>query len=65
MTTWMKLAEGAEYARLSEPVLRAAIKRGDLKSYAPTPGGKDIRLKAEDIDEWIEGQPYEPKSVAS
>ena len=60
MTTWMKLAAGAEYAQLSTDVLRRAIKRGDLKSYAPTPGGKDIRLTASDN----ESQPYEPRQSA-
>lgn len=64
MTTWFKLSDGAEYARLSADVLRRAIKRGDLKSYAPTPGGKDIRLKASDIDAWIESQPYEPQRAS-
>jgi excisionase family DNA binding protein len=64
MTTWLKLAGGAEYAKVSTDILRAAIKRGDLKSYAPTPGGKDVRLKAEDIDAWIESQPYEPRAAS-
>jgi len=64
MTVWMRLADAAEYSKLSTDVLRAAIRKGDLKSYAPTPGGKDVRLKASDIDAWIEGQPYEPKQAS-
>lgn len=59
----MKLTEAAEHARLSPDVIRAAVKAGDLPSYAPTPGGKDIRLKATDIDEWIESKPYVPQGL--
>ncbi len=64
MTTWLKMAEAVEHAKVSQEVIRAAIKAGDLPSYAPTPGGRNILLKSTDIDEWIEGRPYIPKGVA-
>lgn len=65
MTTWLRVADAAEYAKLSSDIIRQAIKAGDLPSYAPTPAGRDVRLKASDIDEWIESKPYVPQSSAS
>ncbi len=60
MTNWLTIAGASEYSKLSKDIIRGAVKAGDLPSYAPTPGGRDVRLKAADIDAWIEGQPYEP-----
>lgn len=59
-TTWFKISETSEHARLSPDIIRGAIRSGDLPSYAPTPGGRDIRLKASDTDAWIESKPYVP-----
>jgi excisionase family DNA binding protein len=65
MTTWLTIAGGAEHAKLSKDIIRAAVKAGDLPSYAPTPGGRDVRLKASDIDEWIESKPYVPHGATA
>ena len=64
MTVWLKIPDAAEYAKLSTDTIRDAIKAGDLKSYTPTPGGRNIRLSADDIDAWIQSRPYEPKASA-
>lgn len=64
MTVWLKMAEAVEHAKVSQEVIRAAIKAGDLPSYAPTPGGRNILLKASEIDEWIESKPYSPPRSA-
>lgn len=65
MTQWLRVADAAEHARLSPDIIRAAVKAGDLPAYAPTPGGKEVRLKASDVDEWIESRPYQPSRSAS
>jgi excisionase family DNA binding protein len=59
---WLKVAEAAEYAKCSPDMIRAAIKAGDLPSYAPGPGGRNILLKASEIDAWIESRPYTPRA---
>ncbi|WP_230870820.1 excisionase family DNA-binding protein [Mycobacterium canetti] len=64
MTVWLRIADAAEYAKLSTDIIRAAVKAGDLPSYAPTPGGRDVRLKAEDVDAWIESRPYAPQAAS-
>lgn len=62
MTTWLTAAGGAEYAKVSEPILRDAIKSGDLQAYA-IGKGRNFRLKASDIDAWLEAQPWEPRTA--
>lgn len=59
MTTWLKCADAAVYATVSEDLLRAAVKNGDLPAYA-VGKGKEFRLTAEDIDEWMRSRSYEP-----
>jgi len=64
MTVWLTVAEGAEYIRAKgTEIIRAAIKAGDLPSYRY--GKSDIRLKASDLDEWLESGPYEPRTSAT
>lgn len=63
MTHWMKVADAAEYATVSPDLIRAAVKAGDLPAYA-VGSGRDYRLTADDIDEWMKSKSYEPR-VAS
>lgn len=62
MTTWLTAAEAAEHVRVSEPIIRDAVKRGDLPAYG-IGKGRNFRLKASDIDAWLEAQPWEPKTA--
>jgi excisionase family DNA binding protein len=60
-TVWLTVAEGAAHIRAkSTDLIRAAIHDGELPSYRY--GKKDIRLKASDLDKWLESRPYEPES---
>lgn len=59
MTTWLTPQEAGGYARCSERTIRDTVKAGNLPAYT-FGGGKGIRLKAEDIDSWLESQPWEP-----
>ena len=61
MTTWLTVSEGAAYIRANdERTIRGAIKNGDIPSF--TYGKSQIRLKAEDLDAWLEARPFEPRS---
>lgn len=64
MTTWLTAKGAAEYATVSLWTIRQAVKDGDLQSYAVGKGGLRYRLKAEDVDAWMESNPHEP-GVAS
>lgn len=63
MTVWLTAAGGAEYAKVSEPIIREAIKDGFLPAYG-IGKGRNFRLKASDIDAWLESQPWEPRQSA-
>jgi excisionase family DNA binding protein len=53
MKTWLTVAEGAEYARVSRDTIYTACERGDLH-HARLGGRRAIRLKPEWIDAWLE-----------
>ena len=58
MTTWLTVAEAAAYIKAKGTgKIREAIHRGELPAYSY---GREIRLKAEEIDEWMESHPWEP-----
>jgi excisionase family DNA binding protein len=63
MTVWFTAAQAAEYIHVSEPIIRDAVKRGDLQAYG-IGKGRNFRLKASDIDAWLEGQSWEPRQSA-
>lgn len=44
--------------------IRQAVKDGELEAFAVGKGGRSYRLRAEDIDRWMESNPHEP-GVAS
>ena len=64
MTQWMTVANAAKYVdNVSERTIRDAIKAGELIAYPVGKGGTHIRLRAEDIDEWMTSRSWEPRSA--
>lgn len=60
MTVWLTAQDAAEYLKVSEPIIRDAVKRGDLPAY-PIGKGREYRLTAEDIDKWMMSRSWEPR----
>lgn len=60
MTTWLTAKEAAAYAKVSLWTVRQAVTNGDLQAYAVGGGGRSYRLKAADVDAWMESTPHEP-----
>lgn len=60
MTTWLTIREAADYVRISEPLIRDAVRKGYLPAY-PIGSGNQYRLRAEDIDEWMLSRSWEPR----
>ncbi|MFV8245050.1 helix-turn-helix domain-containing protein [Mycolicibacterium peregrinum] len=58
---WLTVQGAAEYLKVSEPIIRDAVKRGDLPAY-PIGKGREYRLTAEDIDSWMLSKSWEPRS---
>ncbi len=61
MTVWLTVQGAAEYLKVSEPIIRDAVKRGDLPAYS-IGKGREYRLTAEDIDSWMLSKSWEPRS---
>lgn len=58
MTTWLTVAEAAAHIKAKHPrMVRDAIARGELPAFKY--GKSAIRLKAEDVDEWLSSHPWE------
>jgi excisionase family DNA binding protein len=51
---WLDVDSAATYAAVSITTIRRAIKSGGLKAYR-VQGGRLLRLRALDVDAWIEG----------
>jgi excisionase family DNA binding protein len=51
-TPWLKIAEAAEYARVSEPTIRREVAGGRLRAYR-VGGKKALRFRVEDVDNWL------------
>lgn len=62
MTTWLKVADAADYATISADLIRQAVKDGDLPAYS-VGKGRDYRLTAEDVDGWLKSKSWEPRSA--
>lgn len=62
MTIWLTAREAADYVRVSETLIRDAVRMGYLVAY-PIGTGTKYRLRAEDIDEWMMSRSWEPKRV--
>lgn len=59
MTRWFTVKEAADYLRISESLIRDALKRGYLEAFT-FGSGKEIRLTAEHLDAWMMSRPWEP-----
>lgn len=59
MTTWLTKRAAADYATVSPDAIAAAVHKGDLPAYA-IGTGKEYRLTAEDVDEWMRSRAWEP-----
>jgi excisionase family DNA binding protein len=62
MTQWFTVAEAADYVRVSADLIRTAVRLGDLPAYS-IGKGREYRLTAEDIDEWMKSRAYEPPKL--
>lgn len=62
MTVWLTASEAGEYVKASIDIIRAAVKAGDLPAY-PIGKGRDYRLRAQDVDDWMTSRSYEPRSA--
>jgi excisionase family DNA binding protein len=54
MKPWLTVGEGADYAGVSRDTIYTACERRELR-HARIGGRRSIRLKAEWIDAWLEG----------
>lgn len=59
---WEKVAQSAERLQISADLIRAAVKSGDLPSYA-VGKGREYRLDATEVDGWLKSRSYEPRSA--
>lgn len=63
MTTWFTLADAAEHIRASKDTIRGAVTAGELPAY-PIGKGREYRLKADEVDAWLESRAFEPRTVS-
>lgn len=63
VTNWLTAAQAAEYISVSEPIIRDAVKKGDLPAY-PVGKGREYRLTADEIDAWMMSRSWEPRQSA-
>jgi excisionase family DNA binding protein len=61
MTTWLTVREAAAYVRVSQNLIREAIKLGYLLPAYAIGTGVHYRLRTDDIDEWMMSRSWEPK----
>jgi excisionase family DNA binding protein len=64
VTVWHTVATGAEYVRVSQDTIRAAVRSGDIPAY-PVGKGREFRITAEDIDKWMMSRAWEPKGASA
>lgn len=58
-TVWLTQQQAAEYAKCDPVTLRRAVQRGLLIAYRIN-GGRRVRYRAEDIDQWLYAYPVAP-----
>jgi excisionase family DNA binding protein len=61
--TWLTVQDAAEHVKVSTDLIRAAVKAGDLPAYA-VGKGRDYRLTASDVDNWMMSRAYEPQAAS-
>lgn len=62
MTEWLTAQGAADYVKTSSDIIRSAVKAGDLPAY-PVGKGREYRLTADDVDEWMKSRSYEPRTA--
>lgn len=65
MTHWLKAKEAADYARVSLTSIREAVQAGDLPAYVVGKSGREYRLKADEVDRWLESRTWEPTRTSA
>jgi len=53
-TIWFTVEKAAEHASVSVATIRREIKKLALPAYRIGSGGRLLRLRAEDVDQWIQ-----------
>ena len=61
MTIWLTPKEAADHAKVNPITLRRAVKAGTLLAYRVN-GGRLLRFRAGDIDQWVATWPAEKQS---
>ena len=59
-TRWLTAREACSHARVALPTLRRAIASGVLPAFViktGPKGGKRVRLRLHDVDQWLAGTP--------
>ena len=59
MTVWLTPQEAADHIKVCTRLIQAAVKAGELPAY-PIGRGREYRLKASEVDEWMSSRAYEP-----
>lgn len=62
MTRWFTVREAADYVKVSEGMIRDAVKDGYLTAFTYG-SGKGIRLTDEHLDAWMMSRPWEPRGI--
>lgn len=60
---WEKVAQSAERVQISQIIIRAAVKAGDLPAYPVGKGSKEYRLDPSEVDAWMKSRSWEPRSA--
>jgi excisionase family DNA binding protein len=64
MTNWLTVSEAAAHVSAKDHrIIRDAIDAGDLPAYQY--GKSSIRVKADEVDAWLEARPYDPRTGVS
>jgi excisionase family DNA binding protein len=58
MTVWLKTAQAADYANVTPEVIRQHVRSRLLPAYAIGTGRREYRIRAEDVDHWLETRPW-------
>lgn len=64
MTVWLTAREAAEYCKSSLTTIREAVKAGDLIAHPVGKSGREYRVTADAVDEWMKSRTWEPRRVS-
>ncbi len=60
-TLWLTKADAAKYAKIGPKLIANAGASGELPAY-PIGTGREYRLRAIDIDQWLMSRAWEPNA---